>query len=143
MADASKSIEINCSTDHFFSVLTDFEKYPQFVSDLKGVTVLKHEDNVFHVKYRVNIIKDIEYTLRLESNPPKTMTWKLVDGQMMKDNSGRWEIEKISDSRIRATYVIYLKLSGFIPSAVTNKLAELSLPKMLNEFKERAEKTFK
>ena len=143
MAEATKSIEINCSAEHFYHVLTDFEKHPEFVSGLLDVKVLSHEDNVWRVKYRIKMIKEVEYELEQRGEPFKSVKWKLIKGQFMKVNEGSWQIEELGPDKIKATYSITLKLSALVPSSITTQLAQMGLPKMLQEFKEYAEKTYK
>lgn len=143
MAEAQRSIEINCSAEHFYKVITDFESLPKFVSGLLDVRVLSHEDNTWRVKYRIKLIKEVEYELEEIGEPYKGLKWKLIKGQFMKVNEGSWKIEELDKERIKATYSITLKLSSLVPSSITTQLAELSLPKMLQEFKDYAEKTYK
>ena len=142
MAEASKSIEIACSAEHFYKVVTDFEKHPSFVSGLLGVEVLSQKDNVWRVKYKIRVIKEIEYELEQIGEPFSAVRWHLIKGQFMKVNEGSWKIEELAPDRIRATYTITLKLSSLVPGSITTQLAQASLPKMLEEFKEYAEKTF-
>ncbi len=143
MSQAQKSIEINCSAAHFYSVLTGFEKQKDFVSDLQDVKLLSKEGETYTVRYKVRLIKEIEYDLKHIGEPNKRMTWKLLKGQFMKVNEGSWDIEELGPDKIRATYSITLKLSALVPSSVTTQLAQLGLPKMLQEFKTYAESTYK
>ena len=143
MAEATRSIEVNCSAEHFYKVITDFERHKDFVSGLLDVKVLSHEGETWRVKYRIKMIKEIEYELEQKGEPFKAVRWKLIKGQFMKVNEGSWVIEEIGPEKIKATYSITLKLSSLVPSSITTQLAQIGLPKMLQEFKEYAEKTFK
>lgn len=143
MSQAEKSIEINCTAEHFYNVLTDFEKQTEFMSDLLGVKLLKKEGETYTVKYKIKMIKEIEYTLEHKGTPNKNLVWKLIKGQFMKVNEGGWNIRELGPEKVLATYTITLKLSALVPSSVTTQLAQLGLPKMLKEFKDYAESTFK
>ncbi|MBM4388599.1 MAG: SRPBCC family protein [Deltaproteobacteria bacterium] len=142
MAEARKSIEINCPASHVYKVITDFGSHTEFVSGLKGIEVLEKKGEEYKVRYKVNMVKDIEYTLSLKGEKPHKLSWTLIKGDMMKENYGNWDLKETAKNKTLATYTLTLALSGFIPSSITTKLAEVSLPKMLEEYKKRAEETF-
>jgi len=143
MSQAHESIEINCSAEHFYHVLTDFEKQAEFVSDLQDAKILKKDGETYRVKCKIRIMKEIEYEVEETGVPNKSLKWKLIKGQFMKKNEGSWEIEELGPDRIRANYTIELKLSALVPSSLTTQLARMGLPKMLKEFKDHAESTYK
>ena len=143
MSQAQQSIEINCSADHFYNVLTDFEKHKDFVSDLLDVQVLEQKDNTYKVKYKIKMIKEVEYELEHTGVPGKSVHWRLIRGQFMKKNEGSWEIQELGPDKIKAIYTIELKLSALVPASITTQLAQMGLPKMLGEFKDYAESTYK
>ena len=143
MSQAQQSIDIDCPAEHFYKVLTDFEKHKDFVSDLLDVQVLEHKGESYKVKYKIKMIKDVEYELEHTGTPGKSVQWRLIRGQFMKINQGAWEIQELGPDKIRVTYTIELKLSALVPASITTQLARMGLPKMLREFKDYAESTYK
>ena len=51
------------SPEDFFKVITDYSTYPEFLADMEEATVLSHENGVADVRFSVNLIKRVTYTL--------------------------------------------------------------------------------
>jgi coenzyme Q-binding protein COQ10 len=139
MAKAERSIVINAPSDKVFAVITDYEKYPEFLPEVKKVKVEFGAGNVKEVTYTVDIkAKVITYTLKHTARPPDELAWTMVRGEMMKGNDGAWLLKKVPEGT-EATYRIDLKLGALVPSMVERMLAEQSLPGLLANFKKRIE----
>ncbi|EPX57118.1 cyclase/dehydrase [Cystobacter fuscus DSM 2262] len=141
MAGASRSIVINAPPEKLFDVITQYEKYPEFLSEVKKIRVLERKENTVKVQYEVDVIKTIRYTILVTEERPKRMSWTFVEGEVMKDNKGSWVLEPDGEGRTKATYTAELALGPLVPKAIVNALTETSLPKMLESFKRRAEAT--
>jgi coenzyme Q-binding protein COQ10 len=139
MAGASKSIEINAPMEKVFSVITDYEKYPEFLDEQSGAKVISRNGNVVECSFKLKVIKEIEYKLRLVETPPSGLSWTLIKGEMMKENNGGWKLEDLGNGKTRATYSIEIGLGMLVPKSVATMLAEQTLPKTLEAFKKRAE----
>ena len=137
----SQSIEIKATPKKCYKVITDFESYPEFLSNVAAVAVAKKKANSCEVTYTIKVIKDIHYTLKMKGTPDKKIQWSFVDGDYMKKNEGYWELEEIKKGVTQATYNIDVKFGLLVPSSVTKKLVGSSLPTMLKEFKKRIEKS--
>ena len=142
MARGEKSIDIDVSRDFFFDIVADYEKYPEFTSDVLAAKVDKVQGDESIVTFSVKVIKRIDYTLKLRHTKPERIDWSLVKGTMMKSNVGYWILEEISENQTRARYMCELKLKGLVPKSISTKLANIRLPDMLLEFKERAESLY-
>jgi coenzyme Q-binding protein COQ10 len=139
MAKAERSIVINAPQDEVFAVITDYEKYPEFLPEVKKVKVEFGAGNVKEVTYTVDIkAKVITYTLKHTARPPDELVWTMVRGEMMKGNDGAWMLRPVPEGT-EATYRIDLKLGALVPSMVERLLAEQSLPGLLANFKKRIE----
>ncbi|ATB38954.1 cyclase/dehydrase [Cystobacter fuscus] len=141
MAGASRTIVINAPPEKLFDVIAQYEKYPEFLSEVKKIRVLERKDNTLKVQYEVDVIKTIRYTILVTEERPKRMSWTFVEGEVMKDNKGSWVLEPDGEGRTKATYTVELALGPLVPKAIVNALTETSLPKMLESFKRRAEAT--
>lgn len=141
MAGATRSIVINAPPDKVFDIITDYEKYPQFVSEVKKVTTSERQGNTVKLNYEINLVKTIRYTIRVTEERPKKMSWTFVEGDVMKTNTGSWVLEPEGEGKTRATYTVEVTVGPLVPKAIINGLVDQSLPKMMDAFKRRAEGT--
>ena len=139
MAEAIQSIVINAPVEKVFSVVSDYERYPEFLSEVKRVSTSDRSGNRVKVHYEVDVIKRIKYTLELSEEPPRRVSWSFVEGEVMRDNRGAWLLESVGDHQTKATYSIEMALGPLVPKAIVKALVGTSLPKMLEAFKKRAE----
>ena len=142
MAQASKSITINVTPEQLFDVIADYEKYPEFLPEVKKVKVDAGQGSIKEVTYTVDIkAKVINYTLKHTADRPKKVAWTMIKGEMMKGNDGAWVLKPgAQPGTTDASYTIDLKLSSLVPAFIEKALAEQSLPGLLTNFKARAEK---
>ena len=144
MAQATKSVTINVPPDKLFDVIADYEKYPEFLPEVKKVKVDGGQGTIKEVTYTVDIkAKVINYTLKHTAERPTKLSWTMIKGEMMKGNDGTWVLKPgAQPGTTDATYSIDLKLSSLVPGFIEKALAEQSLPGLLTNFKNRAEKLF-
>jgi coenzyme Q-binding protein COQ10 len=138
MPGASRSIVIGAPIETVFGIITDYEKYPEFLSEVKAIRVSDRKVGEALVHYEVNVLKRIRYTLKLKEEKPRRVSWSLVEGELMRENRGSWLLEP-QGNQTHATYSIEVTLGPFVPKAMVNVLVDSSLPKMLEAFKKRAE----
>jgi coenzyme Q-binding protein COQ10 len=141
MPEAQQSIDVNVSPEAFFEVITDFDEYPRFLSEVSDCRLVKQDGNTYEVDYTIHVIKRIEYKLIFKTEPHSRITWALDSpGKLMKENSGGWTLESLDNGeRTRATYRLNVVPGIFVPKVVTQKLVTLTLPSLLQQFKKEAE----
>lgn len=140
MAKAERHIEINAPVETVWKVITDYERYPEFLADAKRVVVRNRSGNVLELENEISIVgTSVKYTLRMVEEPPKKVSWSLVSGAFMKSNDGGWMLESLAADRTRARYTIDIGVGMLVPKAVINTLVDAGLPKMLESFRTRAE----
>jgi ribosome-associated toxin RatA of RatAB toxin-antitoxin module len=144
MPQAQRSIVVDVPPEQFIEVVKDFEKYPEFLPEVSRLTVTNRTASSAEVHYEIEVIKRIKYTLRMDwegSNGNYKVAWRLLSSDLLKKNEGSWVLRPEGEGKTHATYSLDLQIGGFIPvpAAITNKLAEQSLPALLNNFKNRAE----
>ena len=142
MAQATRSVTINVPLEKFFDVVCDYEKYPEFLPEVKKVKVDGGQGSIKEVTYTVDIkAKVINYTLKHIANRPTRLSWTMIKGEMMKGNDGTWVLKAgAQPGTTDATYTIDLRLSSLVPGFIEKALAEQSLPSLMTNFKNRAEK---
>jgi ribosome-associated toxin RatA of RatAB toxin-antitoxin module len=139
MAGASRTIVINAPIEKVFDVITQYEKYSQFLPEVKEVRTSNRQGNEVNVHYKVDVVKTIKYTIRAREERPTRMSWTFVDGEFMKDNKGSWVLEPAGEGKTKATYTVDMALGALVPKSIVTALVDTSLPKMLEAFKRRAE----
>jgi ribosome-associated toxin RatA of RatAB toxin-antitoxin module len=142
MAQASRSVTVNVTPEKLFDIIADYEKYPEFLPEVKKVKVDAGQGSIKEVTYTVDIkAKVINYTLKHTAERPAKLSWTMIKGEMMKGNDGSWVLKPgAQPGTTDATYNIDLKLSALVPGFIEKALAEQSLPGLLANFKARAEK---
>lgn len=138
MAGATKQIVFNAPIDRAFEVITNYEQYPQFLTEAKKVRVFDRKGTEANVEWQVDVVKTIKYTVHMKEERPNRVSWTFVNGEFMKDNKGSWVLEAAGDTT-KATYTVEMALGPLVPKTIINALVETSLPKMLEAFKKRIE----
>lgn len=139
MAKAESEVVIHAPRERVFEVITDYEKYPEFLPDMKAVVVRSRQNGVAVVSFELELIMRISYTLRLDETPPDGLRWTLEEAKMMKENTGGWTLTQTPEGHTQARYGLEIKLRGLIPKSVSTRLIGQTLPETLQRFKARAE----
>lgn len=139
----SQSILIKAPIETVFKAIIDFANYPKFLPEIKSAKIDRRKDHEIEASFKINLIKEISYTLQVELDPPSGVYWKLKKGDLMKSNEGSWELKAKGDTATEATYSIDVTFGLWVPKAITEALVEKNLPQTLKRFKKRAEKLCK
>ncbi|WNZ59157.1 SRPBCC family protein [Myxococcus sp. MxC21-1] len=139
MPGASRTIIVNAPIEKVFDVITQYERYPEFLSEVKGIRTENRKGNTVDVHYKVDVVKTINYSIHVTEERPTRMSWSYIKGEFMKDNQGSWVLEPEGEGRTKATYTVEMALGALVPKSVVSALVETSLPKMLDAFKRRFE----
>ncbi len=144
MPKAQRSVVVNVPPDKFFAVISDFDSYAKFIPEMRAAHTISASGNVKRVAFEIEVAvlafkKRVHYTLEFTESPPAGVTWRLVESDTVKANNGSWSLRDLGSGKTEATYAIELQLGALVPKAVSTFLAEQSLPKLLEQFKGRAE----
>jgi ribosome-associated toxin RatA of RatAB toxin-antitoxin module len=140
MAGASRSIVVNAPPEKVFDTIINYDRYPEWLSEVKKIHTSERKGNEVKVHYEVDFkIKTIRYTILAREERPKRMSWSFVEGEVMKDNKGSWVLEPEGEGRTRVTYSVEVTVGPLVPKSILSTLVDQSLPKMLESFKRRAE----
>ena len=138
MPRAEQQIAINAPIERVYAIVLDYESYPDFLPDMKAVTVESRHDGIAIVRFELELIMRVSYSLRLVEEPPYRVSWTLHEAKMLAENNGDWVLTRDGD-RTLATYALEVKLRGLIPKSVSTRLLGTTLPEMLERFKTHAE----
>lgn len=139
MAGAQRSITFNAPVEKCWSVISDYERYPDFLPEVKKIRTMNRRGSEVDVQYEAEVVKVIKYTVHMKEEGPKKLSWSFIDGEFMKDNKGGWDLEDLGNGTTKATYNIAVELGMLVPKAIVNALVDTQLPKLLENFKKRIE----
>lgn len=146
MADqATQTTEIAASADRIVDVLLDFEAYPAWARDLKGVTVESRDDDGrgLEVTFRAAAMgRSTSYTLRYEyGDDPRTIAWELVRGDIMRRLDGSYLLEPVpgDGERTRVTYHLAVDLVVPLPGFVKRRAESKIIHSALRELRAHVE----
>lgn len=145
MADqATQSMEIAASADRIVDVLLDFDAYPTWARDLKGVTVesVDDEQRGSEVTFRAAAMgRSTSYTLRYTYDEgPSRISWELVRGDIMRRLDGSYLLEPVDGSeRTRVTYHLAVDLIVPLPGFVKRRAESKIIHTALRELRDRVE----
>jgi ribosome-associated toxin RatA of RatAB toxin-antitoxin module len=138
MPGATRSIVFNAPIEKCFAVISDYERYPEFLSEVKKLKTANRRGNEVDVHYEAEIVKVIKYAVHMREEKPTRVSWTFIDGEFMKDNKGGWVL--VADGeKTKATYSIEVEVGLLVPKTVINVLVDTQLPKLLESFKKRIE----
>ena len=140
----SREVVIEVPRERLWSIIVDYERYPEFVPGIHGCRVVAERPRK-QVEYQLDLgIKRIRYVLEMREQKPTHVAWSLVSGEMMKVSNGSWELSAV-DGRTHAIYTVEIQITRppLVPQAivdrVSDELTRIQLPKTLDAFKARAE----
>lgn len=140
MAGATRTIVINAPVEKVFDVVTNYERYSEFLPEVKEVRAINRKGSEVDLQYKVDlVVKTIRYTIHVKEERPHRMSWTFIDGEVMRDNKGGWVLEPAGEGKTKATYSVEVTVGPLVPKSILNTLVDSSLPKMLEAFKKRAE----
>lgn len=142
---ATQTMEIAASPEEILAVLLDFERYPTWARDLKGVTVeSRDEDGRGHeVTFRAAAMgRSTSYTLLYHyDQDPHRMSWELVRGDIMRDILGSYLLEPVpgDGARTHVTYDLTVDLVVPLPGFVKRRAETRIIHTALRDLRDRLE----
>ncbi len=141
---AAERIEIQATPEACFAVATDFERYPDWATDLKEAEIVAVDDNGRggDVAFRVAAMgRSTSYTLRYSygSNPLR-MSWRLIEGDVMERIDGEYEFVPVGDgSTCEVNYYVSVDMLVPLPGFVKRRAEAKLLHTALEDLKQRVE----
>jgi coenzyme Q-binding protein COQ10 len=136
MAAASTTETFPCSSEKFFEIISDYESYPQFLTEVKGCKVIETKGNKKLVEFQVSVVKTFTYRLWISEEKPKRISWTLDSGDIFKTSVGSWDLED-SGGKTKATYAVDATFKVFVPGPIAKALINVNLPNMMRAYHER------
>jgi ribosome-associated toxin RatA of RatAB toxin-antitoxin module len=139
MPGATRSIIFKAPIEKCFAVITDYERYPEFLPEVKKITTSNRRGAEVDVHYQADVVKIIKYSVHMREESPNRVAWSFIEGEFMKDNKGGWELKDLGDGTTQGTYTIEVTVGLLVPKTVVNALVDTQLPTLLENFKKRIE----
>ena len=141
MPKFEETVLIAAPRSHVFERIADYESYPDILSEMRSVRILERDENRVLVRFELDLIMHVAYTLRIVERRPETILWDLEEGKLLSRNQGGWRFDEVSPTETRAVYTLDVQLRGLLPRSVSERLSGETLPEMLRRFKEHCEAT--
>ena len=143
---ATQRATIAASPQRLFEVVTDFDRYTDWIPDLKAVEVLSRDEDgrAVEVRFRAAAMgRSTSYTLRYDyAHAPSELPWKLVQGDIMRQLDGAYEFMAVPDDPERTDVVYHLTVELVVPlPAFVKRRAESKIMRnALRELKAHVER---
>ena len=127
---------VTASPEDCYSLISDIEQYPQWATDVSTATVTQSdpEGRAAQASFRVEALgRSARYSLAYDhSGAPHRISWKLVDGDVVKQLDGRYEFNPTAEpGRTEVLYqlalVLAVPLPGFVKRRAERRIAHTAL----------------
>lgn len=139
---ARRSIVVAAPPEVVYDVVADVERYGEWTSELKSVTVLERDADgrPLEVEFRAGAFgRSATYTLRYDyARAPREIEWRQVDGDLTSVLDGRYRFDPV-EGGTRVTYDLAVELRVPIPAFVRARAASRIQAQALDELRARAE----
>ena len=142
MAEANTSEIFNCTPEEFFKIVSDFEKYPEFLPEVKSVKILKNSGDSKEMEYSVSLIKTFKYKLKSIEKAPSSVEFTFTEGDVFKTMKGKWTILPEGKDKCKVDYKVEATFGLLVPGPMAKTLVSVNLPLMINNFKNRVKKVY-
>ena len=143
MADqATEHMKMEAPPERCYEVVLDFERYPEWVADIKHVEVLARDEQGRGTKvaFRAAAMgRSTSYTLAYDySDAPRQVSWVLEKGDITRRLDGTYVFDP-SDSGTEVTYHLAVELVVPLPGFIKSRAEGRIITNALRELKSRVE----
>jgi hypothetical protein len=140
--EAHQQIHVVAPPPRCFAHATAFERYPEWTSDVKEVTVLARDAEMrgtrveFHV---AGLGRRVRYVLEYDfADAPHAFTWSLVEGDMLRALDGRYAFAPEGDGTL-VDYTLTIDLAIPMPGLVKRRASGMIMGNALRDLKRAVE----
>lgn len=142
MASAETKEVFNCTPKEFYDIVVDFEKYPEFLNEVKKVKITKKSGSEVDMDYTVSVIKTFSYKVKAELKEPNSVKFHYTEGDVFKSMNGSWDIQPEGKDKCKVTYKVEANFGLLVPGAIAKTLVSVNLPIMITSLKTRIKKIY-
>ena len=141
MAAADTTETFPCTNAQFFDIIADYEKYPEFLTEVKQCKVIETKGNKKLVEFQVSVVKSFSYRLWITEDKPKRISWTLDSGDIFKTSIGSWDLSENSGKTV-AKYAVDATFKIFVPGPIAKALVKTNLPNMMRAYQNQVKKRY-
>ena len=141
MAKAHTEEVFNCTVGEFYKLVTDYEKYPEFLTEVKSVKIYKNSSGAKEMEYHVSLIKTFKYKLKVTEVLNKSVNFEFVGGDVFKTMKGSWKLFD-KKGKCAVEYDVEATFGLLVPDAIAKPLVSANLPMMITNFKKRIKEVY-
>lgn len=141
MAAASTTEVFSCTPEQFYAIVSDYEKYPEFLGEVKACKVIQKKGNKKLVEFEVSVIKTFSYRLWITEEAPTRISWELDSGDLFKTSVGSWDLSE-KNGKTQAIYAVDATFKVFVPGPVAKALVNVNLPNMMSAYQKRVKSKY-
>lgn len=141
MPSASHTEVFNCSVGEFFKIVSDYEKYPEFLQEVKECKIVKREGSKKLVEFKVSVIKTFSYKLLMTELEPTSVSWIFDSGDIFKTSAGSWQLSDEA-GKTKAVYSVDATFGIFVPGPIAKTLLSVNLPSMISAYHRRVKEKY-
>lgn len=141
MASANTKEVFNCTTEEFFKIVSDYEKYPQFLPEVKSVKIIKTSGDTKEMEYHVSLIKTFKYKLRAKQVKNESVNFEFIGGDVFKTMKGSWKLTD-QGGKCAVDYNVEATFGLLVPESMAKPLVSANLPMMISNFKKRIKEVY-
>ena len=143
MADeAHESIYIEASPERCYAVAIDYERYPEWATDVKEVDVTDRDDEGrgTRVKYKISALgQTIGYILAYDyTAAPGGFSWNLEKAQVLSRLDGTYRFDP-DGAGTRVSYVLVVDITVPLPGFMKRAAAGMIVNNAMKQLKEYVE----
>lgn len=142
---AKERTTIDAPVGAVFSVLVDFERYPEWVPDLKATRVVHRDDEGrgLEVEFRAAAMgRSTSYRLAYDyGDAPSRLGWRLAEGDIQRELDGNYHLAPAPGhpDRTEVVYDLSIDLIVPVPGFVKRRAESRIVKAALEELKKRVE----
>lgn len=141
MASANTTEVFSCTPAQFFAIVSDYEKYPEFLSEVKSCKIIENKGSKKLVEFQVSVVKTFTYRLWLTEEADKKVSWTFESGDIFKTSDGSWELADLN-GKTQAKYAVDATFKMFVPGPVAKALVNVNLPNMMKAYHNRIKQKY-
>ena len=138
----SSTIEIEAPAEAVMNEIADLEAYPDWTGSVKEVEVLERGADgrpaLATFVLDAGVVKDT-YTLSYTWNGNDSVSWTLVDAQILTAMDGSYRLSAVGEGATRVEYVLTLDLKMPMIGMLRRKAEKVVTDTALKELKRRVE----
>ena len=141
MAGTTHTEVFNCTVPEFYKLIADYEKYPEFISEVKDCKILRTDGPRKLIEFKVSVVKSFAYTLWMTEKENESIIWEFGGGEIFKTSNGYWKLQDEA-GKTRATYSVDATFGIFVPGPIAKALVSVNLPSMMSAYHKRVKQVY-